>query len=223
MKKIIYTLVLTVCATAMIFAQEVEEKEMTMSLGTQNGFYIDIDGPDEDITEDVVKKYIKEYGKVKRNKKAKEYFSPEIRIPMIGGTDNIALYVKIDEGVGRTSVMAWADKGGAFVNSDDDPKGAKGMESFLTDIYIAAKKKAIEKEMKKEEKELKKMEKHQSKLEKKNKGYHDDIEDANRKIEEAESNIEKNLKEQEDQKMKIEAQKEKVEKVIERLNSVGKE
>ena len=223
MKKIIYLLITIFTATGIISAQEVSEREMSMSLGKKVGFSIDIDGADDKITEDVWKKYIKDYGKSKRNKKAKEYYAVGARVPMIAGASDVDLYIQFDERVGMTTANLWIDLGGSFVNFDEHPKEAQGAEEFLTEFYLAVKNKAITEEMKKQEKELKKMDKELRKLEKKNTGYHEDIEKAKEKIEKAEKNIEQNLKDQEDQRIVIEQQKKVIEEIIERLNNLGKE
>ena len=222
MKKLIFTLIEFVGVIGMISAQEVTEHEMSMSLGKQTTFSVDIDGADEDMVEDVWKKYIKDYGKSKRNKKAKEYYVVGARVPMIGGASDIDLYVKFEERVGHTTTNLWIDKGGSFVNSNEHPKEAQGAEDFLSEFYLEVKKKAISEEMKEQEKALKKMDKSLRKLEKKNTGYHNDIENAKEKIEKAEKNIEQNLKEQEDQRILIEQQKKVIEEIIERLNNLGK-
>lgn len=220
--KTIYTLMLAIFSFAAINAQSISEEAVSMSLGKQNAFVVEIDGADEDMVKDVWKKFFKDYGKVKRNKKAKEHYSMAATVPAIGGSDNIDVYAKFEERVGLTNVYLWVDTGSGFVESNENPKMALGAEDFLTDFYLAVKNKAITEEMKQEEKQLKKYTKELEKLEKKNKGYHEDIEKAKRKIEEAEKNIEQNLKDQEDQRMVIEKQKKIVEEVIARLNNLGK-
>ena len=223
MKKVIFILITIFATTSIINAQEVSEREISMSLGKKSCFCIDIDGADDDLTEDVWKKYIKDYGKSKRNKKAKEYYVTDARVPMIAGSSDVDLYIKFDERVGHTTASLWIDLGGSFVNLDDHPKEAQGAEEFLTEFYLAVKNKAITEEMKTQEKELNKMDKELRKLEKKNTGYHKDIEKAKEKIEKAEKNIEQNLKDQEDQRIIIEQQKKAIEEIIERLNNLGKE
>lgn len=222
MKKVIFTLIVFVGVFGIISAQEISERDMSMSLGKQIAFTVDIDGADEDMTEDVWKKYVKDFGKSKRNKKAKEYYVLGARVPMIAGASDIDLYIKFEERVGHTTASLCIDKGGSFVNSDEHPKEAQGAEEFLTEFYLAVKKKAISEEMEKQEKELKKLDKSLRKLEKKNTGYHDDIADAKEDIEKAEKNIEQNLKDQEDQAILIEQQKKIIEEIIERLNNLGK-
>lgn len=222
MQKFILIFIMFIGTFTFTSAQTINEETKSMSLGKQVGFQIDIDGADEDMTEDVWKDFMKDYGKTKRNKKAREYYSVGTKVPIIAGGNEIDLYIRFDERVKMTSVMLWVDLGEGFVNSNDYPKEAQGTEEFLTNFYLAVKKKAIEEEMKDQEKILNKMEKSLRKLEKKNTGYHKDIEKAKEKIEKAEKNIEQNLKDQEDQKITIAQQKKVIEEIIERLNNLGR-
>lgn len=222
MQKFILLFAMIVGSISFTTAQKINEETKSMSLGKQTGFQIDIDGADEDMTEDVWKDFIKDYGKTKRNKKAREYYSVGAQVPLIAGANNLDLYIRFDERVNMTSVMLWVDLGESFVNSDEYPKEAQGVEDFLKDFYLAVRKESIEKEMKEQEKILNKMDKELRKLEKKNTGYHKDIEKAKEKIEKAEKNIEQNLKDQEDQRITIEQQKKVIEEIIERLNNLGR-
>lgn len=222
MKKVIFTLIAFVGALGIISAQAISEHDMSMSLGKQTTFSIDIDGADEDMVRDVWKKYIKDYGKSKRNKKANEYYVIGAKVPMIAGSNELDLYIKFEGRVGHTTASLWIDNGGSFINSNEHPKAAQGAEEFLSEFYLVVKKKAITEEMKEQEKELNKLDKTLRKLEKKNTGYHKDIEKAKERIEKAEKNIEQNLKDQEDQRILIEQQKKVIEEVIERLNNLGK-
>ncbi|MEM9549369.1 MAG: hypothetical protein AAGA77_25580 [Bacteroidota bacterium] len=222
MRKLLLFLFMTMGSVSLISAQSINETEKSMSLGKQTAFEIDIDGADEDITQDVWKNFIKDYGKGKRNKKAREYYSIGARVPLISGTNDVDIYIRFDERVNMTTATLWVDLGGGFANSNSYPKEAQGAQEFLTDFYLAVKKKAIEKEMKEQEKVLGKMEKEMRKLEKKNTGYHNDIEKAKEKIEQAEKNIEQNLQDQEDQRITIEQQKKVIEEIIQRLNNLGR-
>lgn len=222
MQKLTLLFILFVGSFTLISAQTVSEEMSSMSLGKQSGFQIDIDGADEDLTEDVWKDFIKDYGKGKRNKKAREYYSVGAKVPLINGASEIDLYIRFDERVNMTTAMLWVDMGGGFVNSNEYPSEAQGAKEFLTNFYLAVKKEAIEKEMKEQEKVMEKMEKELRKLEKKNTGYHKDIEKAKEKIEKAEKNIEQNLKDQEDQNIIIEQQRKVIEEIIERLNNLGR-
>ena len=207
----------------MVMAQSITETSRSMRLGKQAGFQMDIDGADEDMTEDVWKEFMKDYdGKTKRNKKAREYYMMATRIPLISGAKNVDVYIKFDERVNMTTATMWVDLGEGFVNSDEYPSEAQGAQDFMREFYLAVKKEAIQKEMKDQEKVLNKMEKEMRKLEKKNTGYHNNIEKAKKKIEEAEKNIEQNLRDQEDQRITIEQQQKVIEEIIARLNNLGK-
>jgi len=179
MKQIIFTLIAIVASFGIVTAQEVSEREMSMSIGKQTVFSVDIDGADEDMTKDILKKFVKDYGKLKRNKKAKEQYVAGAKVPMIAGSNEIDLYFKLEERVGHTTANLCIDNGGSFINSDDNPKEAQGVEEFLTELYLAVKKEAITEEMKKQEKELNKMDKNLRKLEKKNKVIEEVIERLN--------------------------------------------
>jgi valyl-tRNA synthetase len=205
-----------------ISAQTVTEGDQSMSLGKQMGFQIDIDGAKEDLAEDVWEDFIKDFGKGKKNKKAREYYSVGARVPLISSSNNVDIYIRFDERVNMTTATMWVDLGDSFVNSNEYPKEAQGVEEFLKDFYLAVKKEAIENEMKEQEKAMEKLEKELRKLEDKNSDYHKDIEKAKEKIEKAEKNIEQNLKDQEDQRIIIEQQRKVIEEIIERLNNLGR-
>jgi len=222
MQKLILLFGFLLGSSTLITAQAVNEISKSMSLGKQTGFQIDIDGADEDITEDVWKEFMKDYGKTKRNKKAREYYAVGTRVPLISGANNVDLYIRFDERVNMTTATLWVDMGESFVNSDEHPKEAQGAQDFLTDFYLAVKREAIQEEMKEQEKVMEKMEKELRKLEKKNNGYHEDIEKAKEKIEKAEKQIEQNLRDQEDQRIIIEQQRKVIEEIIERLNNLGR-
>lgn len=222
MHKILYTLSIALFSVFYSNAQTVTETEQTMSYGSQNGYTVEIDGADLDLTEKIFKKYMKDFGKISRNKKAKEYYAESIKIPIINGSENLGIYVKLDERVNMTTATVFADLGSGFVNSNDFPKESAGVETFVSDLYVAVKRAAIEEEMKDQEKEMKKLTKELEKLEKKNKDYHEDIADAKKDIEEAEIKIEQNLTDQDDQRVRIAKQKEMLDETISRLNNVGK-
>ncbi len=222
MRKLILLSTLLIGSFTFATAQTVTEDSKSMSLGKQVGFQIDIDGANEDLTKDVWKDFIKDYGKGKRNKKAREYYSVGARVPLISSANNMDIYIRFDERVNMTTTTMWVDLGEGFINSNDHPKEAQGAEEFLINFYLAVKKEAIGKEMKEQEKIMNKMEKELRKLEKKNTGYHNDIEKAKEKIEKTEKNIEQNLKDQEDQRITIAQQKKIIEEIIERLNNLGR-
>jgi len=160
---------------------------------------------------------MKDYGKTKRNKKAKEYYSEEARIPMISSSKNVSLYAKFEEGRNLATAYMWAVVDGEFVDDSE------GLQNFVQDYYLVVRKDVINKEIEEQEKVLKNLDKKMGKLVKKNEGYHKDIEKAEDKIRKAEENIEKNLNEQDEMQAEMIKQKEVLEMIAEKLNNIGKE
>lgn len=214
-------LILLISAT-LLSAQEVVEKKVSMSLGPQNSFYVEIPGADKKLAEKTFYEFVKEYGKMKENSKAREHFLMATKIPVINGTSPLDLYAKFEEGKGMATTFVWIDLGGAFVNSSDHASQTAAFRQFMKDYFISVRKKVVAEEVKIEEKNLSNLEKDLKKLKEKNDDLHKEIEKAKQKIAEAEKNIEKNLVDQENKTKEIETQKEVVGKVIEKLNNVGK-
>lgn len=224
MKNLLYSLfALSLCIFFSFSAnsQKVYEDDITMSLGTKNAFFVEIEGSDDNTAEKIWKDYIKSYGKTKKNKKAKEWYSQQVPIPAINGASPVDLYVKFEELKDMTRAYLWVDLGGEFANSVENEKQTDGIEEFIKGYYEETRKYIVGKEIKEEEDNLKDLEKDLSKLEKKNENYHKEIEKAKKKIAEMESNIEKNLADQESKKTEIEDQKGMVSKVTEKLNQIG--
>lgn len=207
--------------TMTLNAQEVMQKEAVMSLGNHIAYVVDLEGADENVAKDVWEEYLKEYGDVKRNKKAKEYFCEECKINMISPSP-VQITLKIDERKGMSVASAFFDSGENFINSETDPDAAVVIEKFMYNYALTVKRKVIEDELKDAEDDLKDYTKDQEKLEKKNKDLHGDIEKYKKKIVEAEEDIEKNLQAQESKQIEIKNQTEIVEEIKNRLNSVGK-
>ena len=216
MKKTITLMSLLVAFATLVTAQNVEAIEKTMSLGKQTGVYIEVEGGDKDDIKDLWEDYMKDYGKTKRNKKAKEYYSEAARVPLISSSNTVDMYVKFEEGKNQATAYFWAVVDGEFV---DD---SQGLQTFAQDFYVLARKEVINKEIKEQEKLLKNMDKDMGKLVKKNTGYHKDIEKAEEKIRKAEENIEKNLNEQDELQAELIKQKEVLDMIIDKLNNVGK-
>ncbi len=220
--KYFLTLIIACLISAATFAQ-VSEGKQSMSLGLNPAFSVTVDGANKKTTEKLWKDYLKEYGKVEKNKKAKEFYMTQVRIPSITGTGLVNLFSKIDDTKTSSTIHVWVDNGSSFVSSDESGDSAEGAKHFLREFSYVLQKEVITKELEDEEDRLKDLNKDLSKLEKKNKNLHGDIEKANEKIRKAEQDIEKNLKDQDDKRAEIEAQQEKVQEVTEKLNNVGKE
>ncbi len=207
---------LFVAIATIVSAQNVEAIEKTMSLGKQTGVYIEVEGGEKDDVKDLWEDYMKDYGKTKRNKKADEYYSEGARIPLVSSSNNVDMYAKFEEGKNQATAYFWAVSDGEFV---DD---SKGLQTFVQDFYLLARKEVINKEIEEQEKVLKKLDKNMGKLVKKNTGYHKDIEKAEDKIRKAEENIEKNLNDQDEMQAEMIKQKEILDMIVEKLNNVGK-
>lgn len=222
-KRILYTAILALLTWSALFAQEVGETSRSMSLGAQNAFFIDIEGVDAKLTSKVWKKFFKEYGKVKYNKRGKEFYSSDVTVGVINGNKPLNVYAAIDEGSGQSTMYMWVDRGGEFVNSSDHASEAQGAKNILRDFRLAVLKKDYEKKIKNQEKEVKKAKKLLVRLEKKNKKLHQDIAKYKEKIAKAEKDIENNVSEQASQKETIENEERKLSKLTEYKNSLGKE
>ncbi len=205
-----------------LISQDAVERKISMSLGPQNAYYIEIPGANKKLAQKTFEEFVKEYGKIKENGKAKEYYMMATKIPVINGTSPVDLYAKFDEGKDIATAYVFVDLGGAFVNSVDNPSQSASLKQLLFDYFITVRKKVVAEELKTEEKSLGGLEKDLNKLKDKNEGYHNDIAKAKQKILEAEKNIETNVVDQENKTREIDTQKVVVEKVVEKLNSLGK-
>jgi hypothetical protein len=217
-------LIFCVCIGTLTFGQDkIKSMDKTMSLGSKNAYYVELSGSDQKNTEKAWEDYIKAYGKSKYNKKAKEYYLSDIKIPMVNSGSNLGLYTVIEGNKTQSTVYTWYDMGNGFANPKDYAAQEAGIKTFLNDFWIFARKRVVAEELATEEKKQKDFEKDLSKLEGKNKDLHDDIAKLKEKIRQAEADIEKNLVDQDNKKVEIKMQQKTVEKTVEKLNMVGKE
>lgn len=208
--------------TGWVSAQDAIERNTSMSLGPQNSFYIEIPGADAKLAQKTFYEFVKEYGKIKENSKAREHFMMATKIPVINGVSPVDLYAKFEDGKGLATAYVWVDLGGAFVNSTDHPKQAQAIRQFMYDYFITVRKKVVTEELKVEEKKYESLAKDLKKLKDKNDDYHKDIEKAKQKIAEAETNIQKNQTDQDNKSKEIDTQKEVINQVTDKLNNLGK-
>lgn len=216
--KNLYTLLLLTFSIS-IFGQVTEEAR-TISVGKQSAFAIDHPNADKKIVEDILENTLKEYGKVKRNRKAKEWNCAECKISMIS-TQPLNVYYTIEEGKNQTTSYLFFDDGTKFLSSENSDR-VDAINDLNMEIFYGVKRAVIEKELEDEEDNLKDFNKDLSKLEKKETGLLDDIEDYKEKIRKAEKEIEEVLLLQEEKRMEIAKQEMNVESVKERLNKVGR-
>jgi len=216
-------LITLLCATFFLSQGigQVTERKVALSLGEQNAFSMDYKDAEKKMVEKAIDEAIKNYGKVKRNRKADEWNCLQCQAPAVSSSP-LNIYYKIEEGKGQMTSYIFFDDGTKFISSENDSDAAKAIDNINMSIKYDVQRMVIEEELKDEEKNLKSVEKDLSKLVDKNEDLHNDIEDYKKKISEAENDIVKNLQEQEDKKMEIEKQKRIVEKVTDALNSVGR-
>ena len=217
--KIIYTLFIAVFTTGVSFGQ-VSEMSESFSLGTQNAYVVEIPDADKKTTEKIWEKGLKKFGKVKRNKKAGEWYCLQCDVPGISTPTNV--YFKVKEGKDQSTTYTYFDDGQGFVSSESNSTASAAITGALISMRNNVCTEVCTRALKKEEDVLKDNKKDQSKLEKKNKDLHKDIEDYRKKISEAEADIEKNLQAQEEAKMLIEKQGKEVSAAKDKLNNVGK-
>ena len=229
MKTKILTLLVACFATVSMSAQAVFEEDKNMSLGNKNAVYVDVEGANKKISEKAIQDILKQYGKVKKNKKAKEHYCEAIVIPSIGGGQPLDVFVKIDELNNQTRLYMWVYDGNDFISSLNNEEALGGAESILKDYYVTARRGAIQLEVDYEEDQLKDREKELKKMESTNTSMHKDIAkwekeiaERNQKIEDMKLAIEQNLVDQENKRGEIEAQRGVITSTVDRMNSVQK-
>jgi hypothetical protein len=204
-------------------AQDVRSSKAIMSLGNQDAFYIQIDGANAKMSENVWKSFMKDTGKTRYNKKAKEFNSMGAVVPLIRSGKPMDIYASHKEGVNQATTYVWFDIGGAFANPKDHPELTNGINLFLTQFYLAVKKAVLEEMLREEEKRLDNLNKDLNRLVRQNESLHKDIEKLQDAILKAERDIENNLLDQDAKNKEIENKKKDIDKVIFRINNLGKD
>lgn len=216
---------LSICTILVSFTlsaqMESYEKESTMSLGKQNGLALDLNEIDDKQAMKYWTAYVKEHGKLKKNRKADEMYCEGIIVPAISSSQ-MDLYSKIEDLKGSSRLYVWIDSGESFLTSESNPNDFKNAKSYLDDFAIYAEKEHVEEILRSEDKSLGKMEKEMKSLEKDKESYEKAIEDAKKKIAENEKKIEDNIEAQENKMTEVEDQKNLILKVKERLASIGR-
>lgn len=197
---------------------QIEESKQSMSLGVQNGLTVSIPEAKEDFIEDVLKKYVKDCGKLKKNKKAGEHFIVSANIPMLNSGGPLDLYVQITDY--RTTMFF--DLKSAFLNSKDHPDLYAKAKDFVQEFSYETQREMTREMVEKESDKLKKLNKKLKDLVSDNAGYHKDIEEARAKIKKREEEIIQNNKDQEAAKAQIETQTKALELVQKKLQAIGK-
>ena len=204
-------------------AQMVEESKVSLSVGSQNAYVIEVEGADKKMTERVWKDFVKDMdAKVKKNKKAKEFYSEKVRVNGVNNGTPIDLYMKVFERRGLVEIYVAGDRGDAFISSNDTPDDTEPMMYMVEQFSYELQRKVTEKILEEQEKLLKNLQKDLTKLEDKNEDYHNDIKKAEDKIRQAEERIEVNLRDQDEKRIQIAKQTAAVEAIVEKYNAIGK-
>lgn len=217
MKKLLLCLNLLLFLSVIAFAQ-VDEINKQMSLGIQNGYRVSIPGASDKMIASVWKRYTKDYGKLKKNKKADEEYIEAAVVKSIYGSNPMDIYTSVEEGY----ITAFFDIKSGFLMSSKMPGEGNQAKAFMQEFAFEVQREMVRQELEKEEDVLKKGEKNLEKLKKENIGYHKDIEEAKEKIKKSEANIITNEKDQEQAKVEINNQRTKVKEVQIKLDNIGK-
>lgn len=187
---------------------QILEKDSNMSLGVQRGNEVILTDIEDKEAADLWEDYFEDRydGKVKRNRKADEYYITGVRINSIFSVSNIDVYTKFEERGSNTMMTLWVDLGMSFVNSTDYTTEYQGVIDLMEDFRIYARTYVVNKEYEEAEKELEGMKKDLDKLEKQNGRLHKKVDDYQQKILEAKADIEQNLVDQDEMKLSIDRQ-----------------
>lgn len=197
---------------------QIRESKYSMSLGVQNGLSVSIPDAEEKLIDNVWKDYFKPYGKVKRNKKAKEEFSMDAVVHTIFGSNKMDVYIQTE----NNNAIVFFDLKTGFLSSEAYPREFDGAKIFVQEFAYEVEREKTRELLKEEEKKLDKLKDKLEDLVKDNSKYHKDIEDAKEKIKEREADIINNNRDQQSAKSDIENQTGKVQAVQNKLNSIGK-
>lgn len=196
---------------------QTSEVNKSMSLGTQNGIKASIENVDADYIESVWKKYVKEFGKIKENKKAGEFYILNAAVKSIR-PEAMDLYASIMD----NQIVVFFDLKNSFLNSKEHPTEFEAAQKLVQEFVYEVQREIIREELEEENSKLNKSQRGYDKLKKENTGYHKDIDEAKAKIKKAEQNIVDNEKEQVKAEAELKALHEIIQKIMERLDSVGK-
>ncbi len=200
---------------------QVKEKQINLSLGVQPCLSTNIDNIKEKKIAKLWKKFFKPYGKVKRNKRAKEYYSTGVTVNRIKSGDPVDVYIKFVEAADGINMNLCLDLGTSFVGKDT-PQEYKGAENVVNEFVVYVKESQLKDELEDAEDDLSHLEKSLKSARKKNKKLHRNIEKYKQKIIKAEEDIEKNKDKQEDLKKNIKLQTDKVKELQNDIKALKK-
>ena len=218
----IYTTAVAILIFSMALNAQITEKEYRMSDGIQNALLVELPGSSSKKAEEAWRKFAKEFGKVDRNRKQKEFYLYDVIIPAIDQEQTVSIATKFEEFDDYTRAYFWMKSGDDYLNSDAYPSQMEGAQHFFTDYGYAVEKVVVKDELDFEEKTMKDLTKDYERLQKDEKNLYKDIEKAKETIRKAEEELVKNAQEQKEKQAEMFNQGEVVKMVSEKLNNVGK-
>lgn len=211
MKKLLIVVTFLILTNLTQAQVNVTEGSKSMVEGTFNAYTVSLENVTQDDAENAWKDFMKEFkAKVKKDKKAKIYFSDNVQIPSIS-SNPVDVYANITKGKGMdTDVSVWFDTGSGYVNSIDMEAQSEIAISLIKEYGTKVMRKRAEEVQKEEEDKLKDMTKDAKKLEEKNKELRKDIAKAKTNILKWEKELEQNEDDIKKKAKAIENQKEMV-------------
>ena len=215
--KNLFTLILFLFSFSVLTAQ-ISEQEKTMSAGVYNSLTLELPDTQKKFAENLWKKYMKQFdGKMRRNKKAKEYCIENCNMIGVGKVD---MYSHLSGSKTSTSLTVWVDLGDEYLDSYSNSEQYTEVEKMMMRYALEVTREKIRIELAAEEKRLSRLNKSLKKLERANDNYHREIRVAEERIKRAEQNIIENEVTQEETRSSIELQKAAVEAVKKRLSDI---
>jgi hypothetical protein len=196
---------------------QVEEVKKFMSLGTQKGFKLTTSAEPK-MVEKVWKEYSKTFGKIIKNKKARESLILGAKLQAISPGKKIDVYTISEVG----SFTVFFDMKNGFLNSADFAKESMAAKDLLQEFGYEVQRTQVNQELETEKAKLKKATKELENLKLAHVNYNFAIEEAKEKIRRSEANIIQNLIDQKRAEENIILQTQSVEKVMEKLSQIGK-
>lgn len=202
----------------------VKEMDKTMSFGTRPAFRIEFKGANQDMVEDLWKKFAKERfsAKLKKDKKTDELYAENASASFSPNAFTLRSMVE-KTSKEDAALNVWFDLGTSFLNRREHPQAANDAASALTDFYIIVRTAVINGELEDAEDKMKDLANDKRKLEKDNDGLHKDIENYKAKIKKAEDDIVKNEQSQNANVADQEAQRRVIDEIKVRLQNVNSE
>jgi chromosome segregation ATPase len=202
-------------------SQEIFEADRPMSLGLKPAQILVLPLNDVRSIEKLWEDYMKDQGlKLKRNRKADEYYSTEAELFNIGGGQQIEFYSRIEENQNESQLSVWIHLKDGFLNEADNPDETQSLRELILPFENVVRIEKVQRELENEEEMLKGLNKELEKLQSDKQKYERSIEEAKQEILENEENIRQNLKEQESMQQKIEEQKIFIQKVQTRMDEL---